>query len=71
MLKFKVAQGQTLGANVGHGVVSAVVGAEFGPSLQYLMLSISLVQAGQPVGSVCSVISLGTVPSQQVFGTNK
>lgn len=51
-LKFKVAQGQTLGTNVGHGVVSAAVGAELGSSLQYLMQSISFVQAGQPVGSL-------------------
>lgn len=70
-LKFKVAQGQTLGTNVGHGVVSAVMGAEFGPSLQYLMQSISLVQVGQPMGSFCFAISLGTVPLQQVFCTNK
>lgn len=47
--------------------MSAVAGAELGPSLQYLMQSISLVQAGQPVGCVCSIISLGTVPHSKCF----
>ena len=70
-LKPKVAQRQTLGTNVGHGVVSVVVDAEFGPSFQSLKQPASLVRAGQPAGFACSVISVGAELPKQVSCTKK